>query len=192
MADHRGGRGATLRREDFIHVLRAAADVVDDELVVVGSQAILGSVDDPPAELLRSTEVDVYPRSDPERAIEIDGAIGEGSRFHETYGYYAHGVGPETITAPAGWEQRLTKLAFPPIRRKGGAAITWCLSLPDLLLAKLAARRPHDLAFVEAALASGLADGDELERGVPLMPEHVREDVRVRLEGLLAKLERQN
>jgi hypothetical protein len=29
---------------------------------------------------------------DPFRNSLIDGAIGEGSMFHETFGYYAHGV----------------------------------------------------------------------------------------------------
>ncbi len=28
-----------------------------------------------------------------------------------TFGYYAHGVGPETAKAPAGWEQRLVRVA---------------------------------------------------------------------------------
>jgi hypothetical protein len=56
-----------VRREDFIHVLQAAAAVVQDELVVVGSQAVLGTVEAPPAELLWSMEVDVYPRSNPAR-----------------------------------------------------------------------------------------------------------------------------
>jgi hypothetical protein len=45
---------------------------VKDELVVVGSQAILATIEDAPEELTRSTELDVYPRNDPERAIEID------------------------------------------------------------------------------------------------------------------------
>jgi len=35
--------------------------------------------------MLRSMEADLYPRNDPDRAIEIDSAIGDGSRFHETY-----------------------------------------------------------------------------------------------------------
>lgn len=80
-----------MNREQFEHVIAAAADVVGDELVVVGSQAILGVLMNPPASLLRSAELDVYPKSDPSRAAEIDGALGDGSRFHETYGYYAHG-----------------------------------------------------------------------------------------------------
>ena len=179
-----------MRREDFIHVLQAAAAVVQDELVVVGSQAVLGTVEAPPAELLRSMEVDVYPRSDPERAVEIDGAIGEGSRFHETYGYYAHGVGPETITAPAGWESRLQKLELVPIRRSSGQTIVWCLSLPDLMLAKLAAGRPHDITFVDEALNARLVNVDELRLGVDLMPETSRVDVARWLDGLEAKLSR--
>ena len=44
-------------------------------------------------------------RSDLERADLIDGSIGEGSPFHELYGYYAQGVGEETATLPAGWRQ---------------------------------------------------------------------------------------
>ena len=100
-------------------------------------------------------EVDVYPRSNPGRAVEIDGAIGEVSRFHETYGYYAHGVRPETITAPGGWESRLQELAS---HRFAEPAVNdfWCLSLPDLMLAKLAAGRLHDIAFVEDALDAEL------------------------------------
>jgi hypothetical protein len=31
------------------------------------------------------------------------GALGDGSPFHAAFGYYAHGVGPETAKAPAGW-----------------------------------------------------------------------------------------
>jgi len=46
-ADHRCSGVQTVRREDFIHVLQAADAVVQDELVVVGSQAVLGTVDAP-------------------------------------------------------------------------------------------------------------------------------------------------
>jgi len=179
-----------VNREQFAHVIAAAAAVVDDELVVVGSQAILGVLPDPPASLLRSLELDVYPRNNPARAAEIDGALGDGSRFHEMYGYYAHGVGPESITAPAGWDGRLVRLEIPAIRRKDEAAIGWCLSLGDLILAKLAAGRPHDLQFVEAALRASLLDLAELQLGVDLMPNAVGKDVAGRLDGLVAKISR--
>ena len=181
-----------MNRDAFIHVLRAAAAVVEDELVIVGSQAILGSLDDPPEPLVRSLEVDMYPKSDPDRAIEIDGALGDGSRFHQHYGYYAHAVGPETITVPAGWEERLVRVEVPAIQRRAGSAVGWCLSIPDLLLAKLAAGRPDDVAFVEAALREGIHPLDDLRRGIDLLPEHARELTSERLEGLAAKLNRKN
>ena len=63
-----------MNREEFEHVIRAAADVVHDELVVVGSQAVLAEFPDPPASLVKSMELDIYPRSDPTKADEIDGA----------------------------------------------------------------------------------------------------------------------
>jgi hypothetical protein len=46
--------------------------------------------------LLTSQEADIYPLGDPAKSDLIDGTIGELSPFHETFGYYAHGVGPET------------------------------------------------------------------------------------------------
>lgn len=66
-----------MRREDLEHLVKAAADVADDlEIVVVGSQAILAQYPNAPAALLVSMEADLYPRNAPERAIDIDGAIG--------------------------------------------------------------------------------------------------------------------
>jgi hypothetical protein len=94
-----------MRKPDFDHVIAAAADVTgESEIVVIGSQAIFGWVADPPKAMLRSIEADVYPRAAPAKAEEIDGALGDGSQFQATFGYYAHGVGPETAKAPAGWE----------------------------------------------------------------------------------------
>ena len=91
-----------MKREHFDHVLRAAAAVVEDELVIIGSQAILAQYSSPPAEMVVSEELDIYPRSDPSRSIKIDAALGQGSLFEETFGYRAHGVEPScssTISA---------------------------------------------------------------------------------------------
>lgn len=177
-----------MRREHLEHLVRAAADITGDEIVVVGSQAVLAQYPDAPESLLVSLEADLYPRNRPERAIEIDGAIGDGSRFHETYGYYAHGVGPETVIAPAGWEERLIKLEVPALRPRTPDATAWCLEVHDLLLAKLAAGRPQDTDFVEHALRERLVEPNRLRRGIDLMPESHREQTRDRLEGITARL----
>lgn len=64
-----------MRRDELEHVLRAAANVSGcDEIVVVGSQAILGSAPDAPDALLWSQEADVFPRGAPDLAEAIDGA----------------------------------------------------------------------------------------------------------------------
>ena len=86
-----------MRREDFEHVVAASANVVGEaEFVIVGSQAIMGSHPNAPDALLMSLELGIYPAASPERADMIDGALGDGSPFHRAFGYYAHGVGPET------------------------------------------------------------------------------------------------
>jgi hypothetical protein len=104
-----------MRREDFEHVIAAAAEVVDeDEFVVIGSQAILGPYPDAPDVLLRSLEADIYPLADPRKADLIDGALGDASPFHRSFGSYAHAVGPETLVAPEGWQARLIRVEIPP------------------------------------------------------------------------------
>lgn len=61
-----------MRRVELEHVIRAAAAVAEDEeIVVVGSQAILGQFPDAPASMCVSREADVYPRNHPERDWEF-------------------------------------------------------------------------------------------------------------------------
>jgi hypothetical protein len=99
-----------MKREQLEHVLRACAAIADEKsFVVVGSQAVLMSHPDAPAELLLSNEIDLYPALHPERSDLIDGAIGQLSLFHDTYGYYADGVGPETAIMPADWVRSLLR-----------------------------------------------------------------------------------
>ena len=98
-----------MTRQQLEHIIRASGAITNlDTIVVVGSQAILGAVPSAPADLLKSMEADVYPLDKPDYSDLIDGAIGEGSQFHETFEYYAHGVGPETAVLPLGWETRAT------------------------------------------------------------------------------------
>ena len=69
-----------MTREQLEHIIRAAASVSDDrEIVIFGSQAILGGFPHAPRTLLVSTEADVWPRNHPERWELIDGSIGEGA-----------------------------------------------------------------------------------------------------------------
>jgi hypothetical protein len=114
-------------RTQLEHIIRAAATIADDdEIIVIGSQAVLGQFPDAPPELLVSNEADVYPKNRPERADLIDGSIGELSPFHDTFGYYAQGVGEGTAKLPEGWRDRLVPLKTPATRGATGL----CLELP--------------------------------------------------------------
>jgi hypothetical protein len=97
-----------MTREELEHAIRAACDVSREESVVVfGSQAILGKYPDASARLRQSMEVDIAPGSnDPGVADAIDGVLGEYSLFHETHGFYVHGLTIESALLPHGWERR--------------------------------------------------------------------------------------
>nr|MCU0751362.1 hypothetical protein [Akkermansiaceae bacterium] len=76
-----------MKRHELEHLIRAAGAITgSDEIIVIGSQAILAARPDSPDLLLRSTEADLFTFRDPKDADLIDGSIGEGSPFHETFG----------------------------------------------------------------------------------------------------------
>lgn len=57
---------------------------------------------DAPLSLKVSTELDIYPQTFSERLADlIDDSIGEGSPFHEAYGYYAQSIEPQTTALPS-------------------------------------------------------------------------------------------
>lgn len=169
-----------MRRSELAHVLRAASTIADDpDILLVGSQSILGSYDedDLPAAAVGSIEADIAFFGDraAEKADRVDGAIGEDSGFHQMYGYYAQGVEVEgLVSLPDGWRGRVVlwrSHASAPGRAH-------CLERHDLAVAKLAAFREKDLEFVAALLAVDLLDPDVLLAritGTPsLSPPHRR------------------
>lgn len=144
-----------MNRAQLEHIIRAAAAVSDDdELIIIGSQSVLGQFPDAPESLCVSIEADLYPKNHPERWDLIDGSLGEESPFHQTFGYYAQGVSEETAVLPRGWKDRLIRIRNPNTRYATG----WTLDIHDLLISKLVAGRPKDFEFVREAVRHGLAD----------------------------------
>lgn len=156
-----------MTRAELEHVIRAAADIADDdEIVVIGSQAVLGQYPEAPASLRVPVEANVYPRHRPERADVIDGSIGEGSPFHATYGYYAQGVGEETAVLPRGWQERLVPVRIANTRGATG----WCLEVHDLLIRRAVAGREKDRAFVREAIRHRLVQAGTLRERLAETP----------------------
>lgn len=176
--------------EQFCHVVAAAAAVTgQDEFVVIGSQAILGSIEHPPQSMLVSLEADMYPLHDPAAADLIDGALGDGSQFHLAFGYYAHGVGPETAKAPGGWQQRLVRHDVPPRVASTTSAIAWCLEPHDLVLSKCVRGDTRDWDYAAEAIKAAIVSPQTLLDRVVLLPvaHRLRSHIERMLHGVAAK-----
>jgi hypothetical protein len=156
-----------MTRDQLEHLIRAAAEITDEyEFVVVGSQSILGPIPNPPPELTMSMEADIYPMNAEAKADEIDGALGEGSQFHETFGYYAQGVDSTTACLPQGWKDRLQRVQSPATNGRVG----FCLGVIDLFMAKTAANREKDREFNIALMRYGYVAPQTAIDMVALMP----------------------
>lgn len=160
----------------------------DTELLVFGSQAILGTFPEAPEDLRASIEVDVQAKNLSDRTDFIDGALGELSQFHTTHGFYVHGVSIDSATLPIGWESRT--VAISSLQGTKGN-IGHCLEAHDLALSKLVANREKDRAFVSTLLVEKLIDGETLTARVEALPvaaerrESIGRWVRLTLEDLV-------
>ncbi len=152
-----------MNREQLAHILRAASTVTSDgEIIVLGSQSILATFDETvlPDEATSSMEADIAFAVDEgaAKADQVDGVIGEGSMFQQTFGIYGQGVELSTATLPKGWRDRLVTFDRPDAE----PATARCLEPHDLVVAKLVAGREKDYRFVAALLGAGLVSADLL------------------------------
>ena len=147
-----------MNRKELEHALRAAGSAIDEkQFIVIGSQSILGFYADPPIELSASMEVDLIPKNNKKRTRELE-AIGETSKFFETYGYYVDPVSESTATLPRHWKNRLVNVQ----NENTGGVLGLCLHPEDLFVAKVAANRDKDIAFVRVMIAHGMIDRDRV------------------------------
>ena len=143
-----------MRRDQLEHAIRTACQIIErPEVIVVGSQAILGSFreDELPADATMSVEVDILPiaNSNDETAHLadlIEGVAGEFSTFEQLHGFSIDGVDLETSTLPDGWRDRLVKVQNVNTAAPAGQPqfTGWCLDKEDLCVAKLCAFREKD------------------------------------------------
>lgn len=160
-----------MRRDQLEHAIRATTEILEhDEVVIIGSQAILGShhEDELPERATASIEVDVVPLNDDDAeslATSLDGAIGELSLFHQTHGFYIQGVGKQTAALPDGWTARLVEVSNANTRGRTGL----CLEPHDLCVAKLVANRPKDHEFVGALISAGLVSVQTLRERLAML-----------------------
>lgn len=183
-----------MKRSQLAHILRSASRATGDpNILVIGSQSILGKFSDTalPDAATMSVEADISFFDDPDerKADLVDGAIGEASPFHESFGVYGQGVTLATATLPNGWRDRLIPFTHGDI----GESRAMCLDPHDLVLSKLVANREKDIEFVRALITARLVDIDrlvDLTASLP-MPQGVQRRVRAtitRITNASAKL----
>jgi len=157
-----------MRRDQLEHAIRAACQITrSDEVIVVGSQAILGTfaADELPAAATMSIEVDILPLADSNEetarlADLIEGVAGEFSPFEQLHGFSIDGVDLTTAVLPEGWRDRLVKVQNANTAAPSGSPqfTGWCLDKEDLCVSKLCAFREKDRNFVAALLDADLVD----------------------------------
>ncbi len=166
-----------MRRDQLEHAIRTACQIIDArEVIIVGSQAILGSVDEtrlpPEAPVPRGRRpADRRGRGDTSRLANlIEGVAGAGSPFEELHGYSIDGGSFVTAALPTGWRDRLVRVENDNTTAPGGDRrfTGWCLEPHDLCVAKLAALREKDTSFVAALLRSGIVDADVIAERLAL------------------------
>lgn len=173
-----------MRRDQLEHAIRTACQIIGHpEVIVVGSQSILGSFreEDLPADATMSIEVDILPIADgndetARLADLIEGVAGEFSPFEELHGFNIDGVDLETSALPARWRDRLVRLQNANTAAPGGEPkfTGWCLDKEDLCVAKLCAYREKDLNFVAALIEARLVDPDEIVQRLPSVEDRHR------------------
>ena len=148
-----------MNKSQLEHLLVSAAKIGDDNEII---ESVLGQFPDAGKNpvLSYSMEADIYLKNKLNNTILVEGSIGEGSMFHQTYGYYAQEVGPNTANLPIGWEARL----FPvKVKYDASSSVTgYCLEVHDLAVAKYAAGREKDFLFLAVMINKGMLKKKEL------------------------------
>ncbi|KPA11952.1 hypothetical protein MHK_007854 [Candidatus Magnetomorum sp. HK-1] len=189
-----------MNRYELEHIIRASGTVAEvKELIVIGSQSILGQYPDiseqivetnksvkitpiNPGVLYMSREADIIVPGNPEKSDLIDAILGELSQFHDTFGYYAQGVDFTTATLPTNWQRRLISIC-----NKNTNGITGlCLEVHDMLVSKLVANREKDNKYVKAAINNKLVKKEILLDRIDQtdIDDVIKENIRTKVIGI--------
>jgi hypothetical protein len=107
-----------MRRDQLELAIRTACQIIGrPEVIVVGSQAILGTFreDELPGQATMSSEIDILPIADSNEetvhlADRTEGVAGALSPFEQLHGFSIDGVDLQTSALPESWRDRLVKV----------------------------------------------------------------------------------
>src|SRR5271165_5053254 len=147
-----------MKKQQVDHVLRAAGRITGEkQFIIIGSQSLHGTDPDLADDIVRSAEVDLIAKRHAARTEWLN-VIGQDSKFHEQFGYYADPVDEASAILPKGWKGRLVNL---PAGDTGGVT-GLCLDPHDLAIAKYAACREKDVVFTRELASRKIVSHDRL------------------------------
>ena len=154
--------------ESLDRAIRSVAALTNcNEIVVIGSQALLVGRDDIPRDLRFSREIDLYPiqdDADPEQSgetsEEINALFGEGSAFDQSFGFFIDGTDETTAELSPSWRPRAVRKSY-DIENKVVTAIA--PEPNDLVASKLVRGEPKDIKFATGCFKSGLIKFDTVK-----------------------------
>lgn len=167
-----------MQPRDLERAVRSIAKLLDaEEVVIIGSQALLVARDDVASELRMSEEFDAYATNYPEwqrhnpgeEASEaIHAMLGEGSMFHIAHGFFVDGADVTTARLADEWRDRAVSRVFDV----DGRDVRVIAPEPnDLVASKLFRGEQKDITFARLCLRHGLVKHDVVkERLSIIMP----------------------
>lgn len=133
------------------------------EYVIVGSLSILGTISQPPREMVMSIDVDTYIKNDPGRTEALQEPLGQGSIFEDVNGYYLDPISPDLPSFPSGWQERLKRVDF-------GDVTAYFVDPNDAAVSKYMRGEDRDLRWCRAGLKSALLNIDAIEQRIASAP----------------------
>ena len=147
-----------MKINDIENILKEAQKITNHkEYIIIGSISILGAVLKPPNLMVLSNDLDLYPKYDPGRALEIKNIIGKNSEYAKKNIYYADAALPQLANLPEGWKNRLNKLDFE------SGVIAWCLEPHDAAISKYARYEDRDKRWIRSGLKAKILTIPTLE-----------------------------
>ncbi len=158
-------------KSDQLYALLLSAAKISGwtNLVVIGSQAIHGTVEDPAMDVVfHSPDADFYRRGGyPSNAMweHVVAELGQDSDYHVENLVYAEAVPEDLARLPVDWEARAKTKVIGTITLDS-VDVPVKVTFPDiydLTVSKLSINRPKDIEFMEAVVKQGLVERQELE-----------------------------
>lgn len=161
------------RAELELAIVTATRAIGQSQVLIIGSQAILGSYNENqlPERATASQEVDIAPLTDDDKeslATKIDATAGEWSPFDVEHGFYVQGVSVRTAYLPEGWATRVIKVRASVSPESVGL----CLEPHDLCAAKLARNDQKDREFVAALVKANLVSAEKILDRLRMIADH--------------------